>query len=126
MTTDKILEDSEIMNLLLKELRFSALGFANELEYKSHSSIHHILNNKNKISDDLVTRTIKRFPEVSYLFMKKGKLPVLFSDKLARNQLNILVDGKKSNVDYNSEVFNILKDIDSKMGIIIEKLDNNK
>ena len=110
----KEIPDSEIMEKVLAELRYSALAFANELKYKSHSTIHHILCDRNKISDDLVDRIIKRFPEVHYWFLKKGQMPVLLNDKLTRNQANLL--GTKIGVespDYSTETFLVLKNIES-------------
>lgn len=110
----KEIPDSEIMEKVLAELRYSALAFANELKYKSHSTIHHILCGRNKISDDLVDRIIKRFPEVHYWFLKKGQLPVLLNDKLTRNQANLL--GAKigvDNIDYSTETFIVLKNIEN-------------
>ena len=91
---EKLLPDNEILNKLLKELRYSGLAFAKELEYKSHSSIHHVLSGQNSISDDMIDKIIKKFPQVSYWFLKKGKLPIVLNDKLARNQTSIVVDSK--------------------------------
>lgn len=110
----KEIPDSEIMEKVLAELRYSALAFANELKYKSHSTIHHILCGRNKISDDLVDRIIKRFPEVHYWFLKKGQLPVLLNDKLTRNQANLLgVKIGVDNIDYSTETFIVLKNIEN-------------
>ncbi len=106
--------DSEIMKKVLAELRYSALAFANELGYKSHSTIHHILSSKNKISDDLVDKIIKKFPEVHYWFLKKGQLPVILNDKLKRNQANLF--GKPIGIDspdYSLETFTTLKNIET-------------
>lgn len=110
----KEIPDSEIMEKVLAELRYSALAFANELKYKSHSTIHHILCGRNKISDDLVYRIIKRFPEVNHWFLKKGQLPVLLNDKLARNQSNLMgVKIGLDSPDYSTETFLALKKIES-------------
>lgn len=111
--SNKDLADSEIMRQLLAELRYSALALANELGYKSHSTIHHILCDRNKISDDLIDKIIKRFPEVHYWFLKKGHLPVLLNEKLKQNQQNLF--GKSVTVespDYSLETFATLKNVE--------------
>lgn len=116
MTTEdnKEITDAKIMEQVLAELRYSALAFANELKYKSHSTIHHILCGRNKISDDLVDRIIKRFPEVHYWFLKKGQLPVLLNDKLSRNQANLLgLNIGAAPMDYSTETFLVLKNIEN-------------
>lgn len=111
----KRITDAEIMQQLLKELRFSGLKFAQTLGYSSAGTIHHILTGKNKISDDMVNTIIKHFPEVNYWFLKSGKLPILLDDKLARNQTNVLFGKEQasSKVDYGLESFAVLKNIES-------------
>ncbi|MFH6944584.1 hypothetical protein [Flavobacterium sp. FlaQc-50] len=106
--------DSEIMKSLLAELRFSALAFANELGYKSHSTIAHILNDRNNISDDLIDKIIKKFPTVSYWYLKKGKLPIIQENaKLVQSQANLFGTAlPKDGIDYSLESFLTLKNIE--------------
>lgn len=108
----KEISDAEIMDKLLKELRYSALAFAHELEYKSHSTIDHILKGRNKISNDLIDKIIKKFPQVSYWFLAKGKLPVINENaKLVQSQANIF-NSKALEINYNLESFATLKSIE--------------
>jgi len=112
-TENKVISDSEIMKQLLEKLRYSALAFANELEYKSHSTIHHILNGRNRISEDLITRIINKFPEVHYWFLKKGQLPIILNEKLKNNQAELLgIKVGVDNPDYGLETFVTLKNIE--------------
>ena len=123
---ERRLEDSEIIQQLLQELRFSGLKFAKTLGYSSAGTIHHILSGKNKISDDLVNTIIKHFPEVNYWFLKAGKLPILLDDKLARNQSNIIVGRDNNKPDYGLETFTTLKNIEVTLGKILEVLESKK
>lgn len=125
--TKRRLDDKEIIEQVLQELRFSGLKFAKTLGYSSAGTIHHILSGKNKISDDLVNTIIKHFPEVNYWFLKAGKLPILLDDKLARNQSNIIVGrDKKESPDYSLEIFGTLKNIEVVLGKILEVLESKK
>ena len=112
-TENKVISDSEIMKQLLEVLRYSALAFAKELEYKSHSTIHHILNGRNKISEDLITKIINKFPEVHYWFLKKGQQPIILKDKPKNSETEPLrtKDGFE-NPDYALETFLTLKKIE--------------
>jgi hypothetical protein len=127
-TENKVVKDFEIMEQLLEKLRYSALAFANELGYKSASTIHHILKERNKISDDLIDRITKKFPEVNYWFLKKGRLPVILDEKLKQNQMSIIFgnDSKKNAPDYSLEIFATLKNIEVTMSKILEFLESKK
>jgi len=113
---EKKIEDSEILKNLLKELRYSGLQFGKKLGYSSTASIHHVLKgtNNRQMSDDMVNRIIKEFPEVNYWYLKKGQLPIVLDGKLAQNQTNILFGKDKSiTPDYSQETFNTLKNIEA-------------
>lgn len=123
---NKNLPDAEIMKKVLAELRYSALGFSKELGYASHSSIDHILHGRNNISDNLIDKIIKRFPEINYWFLKKGQEPISLNDKLKRNQANLF--GKTIAIeapDNSIESFIVLKNIESIL-LRIEKSLNKK
>lgn len=126
--TEKALSDAVIMREVLKELRYSALAFSKELEYSSASTIHHILCERNKISADLIDKIVKKFPEVNYWYLKKGRLPVILDEKLAKNQMNILVgkDAKPNTPDYSLEMFTTLKNIELMMEKMLEIMESKK
>ncbi|MGL4973376.1 MAG: hypothetical protein ACRC6H_09560, partial [Culicoidibacterales bacterium] len=47
-------------------------------------------------------------------YLKKGQLPIILEEKLAKNQTNILFGKEKSIVpDYSQETFNTLKNIEA-------------
>jgi hypothetical protein len=118
-TIEKNFSDAEIMRMLLKELRYSGMAFGKELGYKSASTIHHILNGTNHISDEMVDKIIKVFPQVGFWFLKKGRLPVLLPEKLQQNQANLFrSETTKDTPDYSLETFTTLKNIE----VLLEKL----
>ncbi|TDE46640.1 hypothetical protein E0I26_00735 [Flavobacterium rhamnosiphilum] len=124
---NKVVSDSEIMKKLLEKLRYSALAFANELDYKSHSTIDHILKGRNKISDDLISRIINKFPEVHYWFLKRGQNPIILNEKLKENQAELLgIKVGVENTDYSLETYVTLKNIEVTMSKILEFLESKK
>ena len=117
------LSDAEIMKTLLKELRYSANQFSKDLGYSSHSTIYHIQNGRNQISDDLVDNIIKHFPQVSYWFLKRGKLPVVLDEKmLIVHQSNLFSAKEKlvAEVNYSLESFAVLKNIENLLQQLLE------
>lgn len=122
---NKIISDSEIMKQLLEKLRYSGLEFANELGYKSASTIHHILKGRNKISDDLINKITIKFPEVHYWFLKKGQNPIVLNEKFKNNQFELLgAKGDVENPDYSLETFATLKNIEKILLKIVTILEN--
>jgi hypothetical protein len=114
-TNIKELEDSVIMQKLLTELRHTPFSLSKELEYKSHSSIDHIVKGRNMISGNMIDSIIKKYPNINYWFLKKGKMPiVLDNSKLAHSQANIFNSGEsnKKSEDYGLETLAALKSID--------------
>lgn len=121
----KKLEDKDIMKNILAVLRYSALAFSKELEYSSHSSIHHVLTGKNSISDDMANKIIKHFPEVNWLYIKKGEEPIILPEKLRQNQANFKPK-QPEGITYDLESFGVLKSIDFSLKRIVELLENKK
>lgn len=120
---DKI-TDSEIMEMLLEELRYKASPFSKELGYNSSSSIYFILKGRNRITDDMIRRIIERFPEVNELFLKRGEHPVLLNISQKIGQANLLgIDLEKATFD---EVPNTLRKILSALNDIKEILKQDK
>lgn len=118
---NKLLTDTDIMAKLLHELRYSALAFSKKLEYRSHSSIDHILKGKNQISESLMDKIIKDFPEVNYWFLKKGQLPIILSDKLKQNQANLFGALEPKVLNYDLETLNTLKRIEGLLTELVNK-----
>lgn len=114
-TNIKELEDSVIMQKLLAELRHNPFSLAKELDYKSHSSIDHIVKGRNNMSDSMIDNIVKKYPNVNYWFLKKGKMPIILDNaKLAHSQANIFNSAEPANqgIDYSLESFAALKSIE--------------
>jgi hypothetical protein len=118
---NKLMTDADIMAKLLHELRYSALAFSKKLEYKSHSSIDHILKGKNQISESLMDKIIKDFPEVNYWFLKKGQMPIILDEKLKQNQANLFGTLESKPLNYDLEVLNTLKRIEGLLTELVNK-----
>lgn len=114
MDTTKKIEDAEIMKNILKELRYTANSLSKELEL-TPMAIYLVLNGKNKLTQNLIDKIIKRFPNVHYWYLIKGQLPILLENqKLIQNQDNLFNTAipKAEGLDYSLESFITLKNIE--------------
>lgn len=118
------IDSAKVMQNVLNELNIKAPTFAKELGYSTANTIYKITNGENLISDDMVDKIVKRFPNVHYWYLKKGTLPVLMENKnLQQAQANIFDSKKSHKLDYNLESFVTLKKIE---GILAEQLEVSK
>lgn len=117
MDTTKKLEDSEIMKNVLKELRHNANSLSKELDV-TPMAIYYVTRGENKLSQNLIDKIIKKFPNVHYWYLVKGQLPILLENqKFIQNQDNLFnsaVVTKEGN-DYSLESFITLKNIEKKI-----------
>ena len=111
------LTDPEILELLLKEIHHTANSLGVVLNYSSSSSIYHILNGVNKISEGFATRVVSKFPNVNYLFLRNGELPILNDEAAAQGQKNVLNSGPTFN-----DIPDLLKSIEQLLSSINKKL----
>jgi len=125
---EKKLEDSEILRAVLDALDIPADKFRKKLEYKSAATMGLILSGQNNLSDDMIDRIIKYYPQINYWYLKKGRLPVILEEKLSQNQMNVLFgkDQPKNGADYSLESFGVLKNIEVLLGKILENLESKK
>jgi len=124
---EKKLADSEILRGVLDALDIPADKFRKKLEYKSAATMGLILSGQNNLSDDMIDKIIKNYPQISYWYLKKGRLPVILEEKLSQNQMNVLF-GKEQpkGADYSLESFGVLKNIEVLLGKILENLESKK
>jgi len=85
MENFKLLPDSQIMIKLLDRLRYSANALSKKL-HVTPSAIYHIMNGQNAISDDMAYKIIDVFPEVNYMFLKKGEEPIITNKVYEKQQ----------------------------------------
>lgn len=125
---EKKLEDSEILRGVLDALDIPADKFRKKLEYKSAATMGLILSGKNNLSDDMIDKIIKHYPQINYWYLKKGRLPVILEEKLSQNQMNVLFgkDQTKNSADYSLETFTTLKNIEVLLVRILEHLESKK
>lgn len=125
---EKKIADSEILRGVLDALDIPADKFRKKLEYKSAATMGLILKGQNNLSDDMIDKIIKNYPQISYWYLKKGKLPIILEEKLSQNQMNVLFgkDQLKNGADYSLESFTTLKNIEVLLGRILENLESKK
>jgi len=112
---EKKLADSEILRGVLDALDIPADKFRRKLGYKSAATMGLIANGTNNLSDDMVDKIIKYYPQINYWYLKKGRLPIILEEKLSQNQMNVLFgkEQPKNGADYGLETFAVLKNIES-------------
>jgi hypothetical protein len=124
---EKKIADSEILRGVLNALDIPADKFRKKLEYKSAATMGLILKGQNNLSDDMIDKIIKNYPQVSYWYLKKGRLPIILEEKLSQNQMSILFskDQPSNAVNYDFESLETLKNIEAVL-LRIENLLLNK
>src|SRR5690606_36724302 len=65
-----------------------ALGV--KLSYKSPSTVNHVITGRNNMSEDMMDKIVKKFPNINYNFLKKAELPVLLSSNDIQAQRSLL------------------------------------
>tara|TARA_R110000822_G_scaffold301477_1_gene425310 strand:+ start:1499 stop:1891 length:393 start_codon:yes stop_codon:yes gene_type:complete len=82
--------DSQKILEVINALNTTSHAFAVKMQYKSHSSVDHVIKGRNSLSEGMMDRIVKTFPNVNYNFLKKGELPVLLSSNEIQAQMNLL------------------------------------
>ena len=118
---NKKLEDSVILERLLKEMRYSANEFSKEIGV-TPSALYHVINSANRLSTDLANRIILRFPEVNYLFLTLGQEPIMGHKNTAQIQKNILGSDNQKIASFDS-VPGTLKNIEALLQKIYDKME---
>ncbi len=125
---NKSIPDSEIINSVIGALQskykdINAKTLASNLGYKTPMSIYHITRGVNSISEDMIERIIKNYPEVNYFFLKKGEGSPLKEENaiLQKNLFDPNRSIKKQEIDLNelpvkiNEMYKMIKEIHSKL-----------
>lgn len=114
------IDSAKIMKNVLDALRYKAPSFAKELEL-TPNAIYNITKGENVISDDLIDKIVKKFPNVHYWYLKKGTLPIIVTNSISQAQANIFSSKEKS-PDFGKESFLALKDMAETMNEQLEVL----
>ena len=80
--------DSQRLQDVLNALDTNANALSQKLGYKSHASVYHVLTGLNTMSDNMMERLIRSYPNVNYEYLKKGRLPILLNEDEKIAQMN--------------------------------------
>lgn len=78
-TTEK--SDAELLRDVIEALDITAAKLADKTGYKSPASIYHILNGQNNITVSMAKNICSAYPEVNFLYLTLGKLPILITNQ---------------------------------------------
>lgn len=84
------LTDKEILKNVITALGVKVPEFRKQLKYSSNTTIYNVFNEVHGISNDMINRIIQAYPEVSYLYLKRGQGVPLRVGPAVTNQKNIL------------------------------------
>ncbi len=84
------LKDDEILRNVIDALGVKVPEFRKQLNYSSNTTIYNVFKGVHKISSDMINRILHAYPEVNYLYLKRGQGVPLKVGPAVTNQKNIL------------------------------------
>ncbi|MDR2223605.1 MAG: XRE family transcriptional regulator [Flavobacteriaceae bacterium] len=125
---NKIIEDpKERIQMLADELKVTVNGLWPLLGYKNHSVLSSIMYGKTKsITAAFAENAVKHIPNVNYLFLTKGHLPVFIDKTLEQVQQNMLDDGSKITLQQIAAKLDVISKTQIKILKKLEELEKNK
>lgn len=117
---EKLLTDKEIIEQLMPAIKENPNSFAKKLGYKSPASIYNITRGDSNLTTSMAHTIVEVFPEVNFLFVTMGQLPIKVDPGKAIGQGHIMGFGAPKLEDLPkllSDMLSVLKEIN-------EKLDN--
>lgn len=120
----EIERDSERLKNVLKALDISAAKLSRRLNYQSAGTIYHVINGINKISLDMATRIVEKYPEINFLYLLKGMGEVVNKDQ-SKIQKNIF-DPEPSHMIDLHKIAAIPRTLDDQKDILDDILDELK
>lgn len=97
-------EDGKIIGDLIDALRTNAKQFSQTLEYANHRSIYAVLNGDYSINDSLITRILKFYPHVNYLYLTGKKDAPMFKQGFETTFQKNLLGDKQNSTDIKLEM----------------------
>lgn len=88
------LTDKEILKNVISALGVKVPEFRKALKYNSNTTIYNVFKEVHGISNDMMNRIMQAYPEVSYLYLKRGQGVPLRVGPAVTNQRNILGYGE--------------------------------
>ena len=97
---NKDLEDKVILRNLITALNIKKKDFYVKLRYNSQTTIYNVLSGKNKLSTDMIHRIQTQYPQVSYLYLTRGKGEPIIQGVIIPTERNInIAEEKKSGLE---------------------------
>lgn len=84
------LTDKEKLKNVIDALGVKIPEFRKKLNYSSNTTVYNVLKEVHGISTDMINRIIHAYPDVSYLYLKRGQGTPLRVGPAATTQKNIL------------------------------------
>lgn len=82
--------DSERLTEVMNELGVNAYGLSKSLGYKEPTTVYHIIKGRQGMSMKFMERIVKKYPQISFLFLKEGTGEVVLGKKEMIAQNNLL------------------------------------
>lgn len=95
MGSEKI-SDAEILSNVLNALDITANKLAVKAEYKSASTVYHVLNGENNISTAMAEKIVELYPQVNILYLIRGEEPIILDRGKSIGQANFFGNEKAS------------------------------
>jgi len=105
------LTDKEILEQLLPAIKENPNSFAKKLNYKSPASIYNIIRDDSNITTSMAKKIVEVFPEVNFLFVTMGQLPIIVDPAKAIGQGHILTFGSPKMEDMPRLLNDILQEL---------------
>jgi hypothetical protein len=124
----KIIEDpKQRIQMLADELKVNVNGLWPLLGYNNHSVLSSIMYGKTKsITTTFADNAVKHIPNINYLFLIKGHLPVLIDKTLEQVQQNMLDDGSKITLQQIAAKLDVISKTQIKILKKLEEFEKNK
>jgi len=117
-----IVNEAERLEHLLQKLKINANKFSEKLGYKNSSSIYLILKGRNKLSGtNMINKILNKYPHISYLFLKTGKLPALIETTATLNVQKAIL-GIDIDESEQTNFIDVLIEIREQNKLILEEL----
>lgn len=69
----KSLTDPEILQNVIDAIGVRIPEFRTKIGYATNTTIYNVMKGVNGISSDMINRILNKYPEVSYLYLKRGE-----------------------------------------------------
>lgn len=129
MRSRKNLEDKEILEQLLFALKINKKTLSERLGYKSPMSIYYVEQGRNLINDNMIDKIIKEFPQVNYMFLKKGEYPILknkASEQIQRNVFGVPETQKEVTLEELKKLPERVRKLEDQVEFLLEQLQKQK